>query len=168
MKLPSFRRSPHSRPPVSAAKGSRTLAAQLFGGKPEHRLALVRAAWRSSVGPELARRTEVLAIEGRTLRVRVPDARWQKVLHRMRHDILRRLSETAGALAPSAIGFLLGEVAGADAPPVRAADAAPVRDVAVPEAIRVAANVIHDPEMRDRFTQTAARYLSRQVAAPRS
>src|SRR5574341_1196686 len=37
------------------------LAARLFGTKPEHTLALLRAAWPSAVGDELARRTEVAA-----------------------------------------------------------------------------------------------------------
>ena len=63
------------------------------------RLALLRAAWTVAVGPELARRTEILAIEGSTLRVRVPDARWKSVLHKMQRDLVVRLRQIAGSLA---------------------------------------------------------------------
>ena len=66
----------------------RSLAARLFGASPARTLALLEAAWPLAVGPELAWRTEVLGIEGGTLRVRVPDARWRKVLHRMQPQIL--------------------------------------------------------------------------------
>src|SRR5260370_26030 len=66
----------------------RSLAARLFGASPARTLALLEAAWPLAVGPELARRTEVLGIEGGTLRVRVPDAGWRKVLHRMQPQIM--------------------------------------------------------------------------------
>ena len=32
-------------------------AARLFGGRPDHTLALLRAAWPAAVGPDVARRT---------------------------------------------------------------------------------------------------------------
>ena len=86
----------------------RSLAARLFGASPARTLALIEAAWPLAVGPELARRTEVLGIEGGTLRVRVPDARWRKVLHRMQPDILAHLREIAGDLAPRRMGFVEG------------------------------------------------------------
>jgi hypothetical protein len=158
MKLQKRRRSPRPQKPVSAADGSRDLAVQLFGERPEHRLALLRAAWTSSVGPELARRTEVLAVEGKTLRVRVPDAQWQKVLHRMRRDILYRLSRTTGGLAPSSIGFSMGPVNAATPPPPRPL-APPPAEIAVPDSIQQAASVIEDADIRRRFAQAAARYL---------
>jgi hypothetical protein len=86
----------------------RSLAARLFGASPARTLALIEAAWPLAVGPELARRTEVLGIEGGTLRVRVPDARWRKVLHRMQPQILGHLREIAGDLAPRRMGFVDG------------------------------------------------------------
>jgi hypothetical protein len=88
----------------------RSLAARLFGASPARTLALIEAAWPLAVGPELARRTEVLGIEGGTLRVRVPDARWRKVLHRMQPDILGHLRQIAGDLAPRRMGFVEGGV----------------------------------------------------------
>ncbi len=48
---------------------------------------------------DLARRTEVVALQAGTLRIRVPDARWRNVLHRMRAQILAQLSTVAGDLA---------------------------------------------------------------------
>jgi Dna[CI] antecedent DciA-like protein len=86
----------------------RSLAARLFGASPARTLALLEAAWPLAVGPELARRTEVLGIEGGTLRVRVPDAGWRKVLHRMQPQILGHLREIAGDLAPKRMGFVEG------------------------------------------------------------
>ena len=86
----------------------RSLAARLFGASPARTLALIEAAWPLAVGPELARRTEVLGIEGGTLRVRVPDAGWRKVLHRMQPQILAHLREIAGDLAPKRMGFVDG------------------------------------------------------------
>ena len=127
-------------------------------------LALLRAAWPAAVGPEVARRTEIIGLEGRTLRVRVPDAGWRKVLHRMRRDILQRLYHTVGGLAPSALGLQEGVIE--DAP---AADPVPTPppacEVDVPAAIHAAAASIADPELRERFTASAALYLRRASRA---
>src|SRR5258707_14538176 len=86
----------------------RSLAARLCGAASAGTLALLEAAWPLAVGPELAWRTEVLGIEGGTFRVRVPDARWRKVLHRMQPQILGHLREIAGDLAPKRMGFVEG------------------------------------------------------------
>src|ERR1043165_10002576 len=99
----------------------RSLAARLFGGSPARTLALLEAAWPLAVGPELARRTEVLGIEGGTLRIRVPDAGWRKVLHRMQPQILGHLREIAGDLAPKRMGFVEGGIL--DTPPTVSAPA---------------------------------------------
>ncbi|PYQ22807.1 MAG: hypothetical protein DMF81_10980, partial [Acidobacteria bacterium] len=76
-------------------RASTGLASRIFR-LPAARLALLKSAWPLAVGPELARRTEVLAVEGRTLRVRVPDTGWRKVLHRMQPQIVARLRGVAG------------------------------------------------------------------------
>ena len=105
----------------------RSLAARLFGASPARTLALLEAAWPLAVGPELARRTEVLGIEGGTLRVRVPDAGWRKVLHRMQPQILAHLREIAGDLAPKRMGFVDGGFQGGPAPGTAEATANPDR-----------------------------------------
>jgi hypothetical protein len=142
--------------PLSRAGGS-DVAARLFGGSPERVAALLRAAWPLAVGGELGRRTEVLGVEKGTLRVRVPDARWRLVLHRMQPDILRRLREIAGSLAPWRIGFVEGGIAetAPTAPPP--AEPAP----APPAALAGPAAAIGDDEIRRRFLATAGRYLER-------
>jgi len=135
-----------------------SLAAQVFGRDPAHALALVRSAWPLAVGPELARRTEVLAMDGRVLRVRVPDAGWTRVLHRMRRDILARLRDVAGELAPHRIGFIEGGVpplAPSTDPPVAAAEPPPA------PLVEAGAAAIPDAELRDAFLRTARRYLER-------
>ncbi len=134
------------------------LAARLFGGKPEATLALLRAAWPGAVGEELARRTEVVALDGGVLRIKVPDMRWQRTLVRMRGFILSRLSRVAGQAAPRALGFVTGEVPdrGADAPAAAVPEVVPP-----PPLVAEAALSITDLELRSGFTAAAGRYLAR-------
>ena len=138
--------------------GASDAAARLFGGAPERVRALMRAAWPLAVGPELSRRTEVLGIERGTLRIRVPDARWRTVLHGMQPDILRRLREIAGSLAPWRIGFVEGGMKDADPLPPTGVPAGPAD---LPAEIAGPAAEIDDAEIRERFLATAARYLDR-------
>jgi hypothetical protein len=163
----------------------RSLAARLFGASPARTLALIEAAWPLAVGPELARRTEVLGIEGGMLRVRVPDAGWRKVLHRMQPQILGHLREIAGDLAPRRMGFVEGGLrdtpaAGASATADQPQSVAAPRSggdarggfqggsslhsesvVSSPPEIRDVGGSIADPEIRQRFLATMARYLER-------
>lgn len=139
------------------------LAARLFGPEPAKSLALLRAAWPLAVGPEIARRTEVLAVEGKSLRIHVPDAGWRKVLHRMQREILTRLREIAGELAPRRLGFSEGLIPSAPIAEVNVTPTdAPGRDLpSVPPSVAAEAQAIVDPDMRARFLETAARYLNR-------
>ena len=136
-----------------------SLARRLFGAVPARTLALVRAAWPRAVGPDLARRTEVIALEAATLRVRVPDARWRKELHRMQPDILARLREIAGELAPRRLGFVEGPVA--PAPSRETRRTASPTPPAAPAEVVAGASVLDDEELRRRFLEVAARYLER-------
>ena len=136
-----------------------SLARRLFGAVPFRTLALVRAAWPRAVGRDLARRTEVIALEAATLRVRVPDARWRKELHRMQPDILARLREIVGDLAPRRLGFVEGPVA--PPPSQEAARAASSTPPAAPPEVVAGASVLDDAEMRRHFIEVAARYLDR-------
>ena len=139
--------------------GASDVAGRLFGGAPERVRALMRAAWPLAVGPELSRRTEVLGIERGTLRIRVPDARWRTVLHGMQPDILRRLREIAGSLAPWRIGFVEGGMKDAGPlPPAGLPD--PPADLPAEVAARAAE--IEDAEIRERFLSAATRSLARR------
>ncbi|MBI3932320.1 MAG: DUF721 domain-containing protein [Acidobacteria bacterium] len=144
-----------------------SLVSRLFAPGSPQALAFLRAAWPHAAGEELARRTEVLAVENGTLRLRVPDARWQKVLHRMQRDILSRLHAVAGDLTPRRLGFTLGSVIGAASAatsssrvPRPVAAPGPIPGPA-PEALVAAAEGIPDPEIRQRFLASANLYLSR-------
>jgi hypothetical protein len=135
------------------------LAARLFGGKPEHTLALLRAVWPQAVGDELARRTEPVAFDRGVLRVKVEDLRWQRTLVRMRGQILGRLRRVAGTAAPSGLGFVTGAIPGpaeAPAPPEAPSPVPPA-----PASVAEAAQAIPDPELRERFLEAASRYLAR-------
>jgi hypothetical protein len=134
------------------------LARRLFGDRPEHTLALLRAAWPAAVGPEIARRTEVVAFDRGVLRVKVPDAGWQKNLLRVRGDILARLRRVAGGAAPHSLGFVQGPVAEPPAPASPAPDPTPP---SAPPAVAEAARDIPDPELRARFLAVAVRYIAR-------
>ncbi len=135
------------------------LAVRLFGGSPERTLALLRAAWPLAVGPELARRTEVVAIEGTTLRVKVADATWRKALLKIRGPLHGRLRRVAGDLAPARLAFCEGPV---HCPPASAAPAR-VETARAPAsaALTTAALSIDDADVRARFLDSATRYLTR-------
>jgi len=135
------------------------LASRLFGSDAAHVLALLREAWPRAVGPELARRTEVVTLEGGSLRIRVPDAGWRKALHRMQPQILERLRWIAGSLAPRRLGFVEGDVVPSAAREPRA----PQPPAALPPALASEIEAIPDPEIRARFAEAAARYLARQT-----
>jgi hypothetical protein len=142
-----------------------SLARRLFGAVPARTLALLKAAWPRAVGPDLARRTEVVTLEGATLRIRVPDARWRKELHRMQGDILARMRDIAGDLAPRRLGFMEGPVAAPAA--FRPAPPEPLEPPSPPAAVVAGAAVLSDPELRQRFLEAAARYLERSKAGSR-
>ena len=149
---------------LQRVSSSPRLRGELFGARGERTLVLLRAAWPSAVGEELARRTELVALEAGTLRVRVPDARWRKVLHRMRSDILARLYVVAGEFAPRRMGFMeapLGSVAAQAPNAIRQASPTPRTATAASPSLRLAAEVIADPELRARFLESAALYLDR-------
>jgi hypothetical protein len=133
------------------------LASRIFGASPERALALMRAAWPAAVGPELARRTEVVALDRGILRIRVADATWQRGLVRMRGDILARLRRVAGSAAPRALGFVEGPVR--EAPDVAAV---PQPAALAPSAgLVAAAEAIPDPQLRAQFLAVATRYVAR-------
>jgi hypothetical protein len=132
-------------------------AARVFSGAPKARLELLRALWPGAVGPEVARRSEVVGLEDGVLRVRVADARWKKALFRVHRDILVRLRRSAGPLAPGRLGFIEGAVAERPAP-AEAPEAKPA--TLLPETMRAAENIA-DEETRRRFLESAALYLGR-------
>jgi hypothetical protein len=137
-------------------------ARRLFGGRPEHRLALMRAAWPLAVGADIARRTEVAALDRDVLRIKVPDPRWQRTLLRMRGEILSRLRGVAGDAAPWALGFVVGPVPErAEPSSTPSARATTETSPPAPAAVIDAAANIADREMRARFLEVAARYLAR-------
>lgn len=134
------------------------LASELFA--PERALTLLRAAWPLAVGARLAERTRPIGLEGAMLLVRVPDERWRKILHRLRREILARLSELAGPRAPRALGFVesregapAGERPGAPPPLPSPAP--------LPQSVAAAAEQILDAELRAGFLAAAGRYLAR-------
>jgi len=141
--------------------GARDVAEQLFGTTPERRLLLLRAAWPRVVGPELARRTRVITLEGDALRIGVPDASWGRGLFKMRREILDRLRVIAGRLAPRGLGFVEGHAPLAREASEPAAPPAPAPPPPPPPALLDAAPPNADPQLRERFLASAGRYLER-------
>jgi hypothetical protein len=137
------------------------LAARLFGRGTPQALELLRASWPHAVGPDLSRRTEVVAVEGATLRIRVPDAGWRRVLHHMQPEILARLGQVAGTLAPRRLGFVEGRIA--EPPPAAPGARAVAAPTPCPARVAEEAAAITDPELRAKFLETAGRYLARST-----
>jgi hypothetical protein len=97
----------------------------------------------------------------------VPDIRWKKTLHRMSGQILPRLREIAGSLAPLRLGFTTGPVAPMpDLPPRPSPEHAPAAEP--PAAVVTEAQAIQDPELRRQFLRTAAVYLGRPLRRDQS
>lgn len=152
-----------------------TLAEELFA--PEQAIALLRAAWPLAVGASLAERTRPLALQGRMLLVEIPDARWRRILHRLRREILVRLREVAGSRAPATLGFVVSRAA---AEPHRGSEGhvgsrevsvaageglfAPRESRTAPAALAAEAERIADPQLRERFLDAATRYLANAAA----
>ena len=139
-------------------------SAHLFGASPSHRLTLLKAAWPAAVGSDLARRSEVVALDGNLLRIRVPDATWRRSLWRMRSDLLARLGKIAGSAAPRSLGFSEGQVTASlqpEAPP-----SPPSVVVPLPPLVAEAAERIEDGEMREQFRQVVGRYLGSFAQRP--
>lgn len=130
----------------------------LFASDQVARLQLLRAVWPSVVGPPLARVSRVESLHQDQLRIRVPDARWRLVLHRMQGQILGRLRQAVGGrVAPRRLGFLEGLV-------TESAASEPVSAPPAPEpspGLRAAAAGIADDDLRGAFLETASRYLAR-------
>ena len=134
-------------------------AARIFGGRPEHTLALLRAAWPAAVGPDIARRTEVVALDRGVLRIKVPDAGWQRSLLRMRGGHPGAPAQRGGRRRAAGPGLRLRARGPRPASPLPAAR--PRRLPPAPRAVTEAAAAIPDPEIRARFVAAAARYLAR-------
>jgi hypothetical protein len=142
---------------------STDLAAELFRATPARRLILLKAAWPAAVGPELARRSEVVALDGDRARIRVPDGVWRRGLWRMRTDLVARLRRIAGSAAPWGLSFVEGPVT----PPAEAPgrEEPPVQPVPLPPAVADAARLIPDDVTRQRFHDVVGRYLARFAPA---
>jgi hypothetical protein len=140
------------------------LARDIFD-TPDRRQALLAALWEKVVGPEVARRSRVVGLEDERLRVRLAEGTWRRIVGRMRGEILLRLREAAGPLAPRGLIFVEGSIEEMAPPPPLTVRAARPAETPLPESLVEAASAIADPEIRDRFRETAALYLGRSHAA---
>ncbi|MET0559552.1 MAG: DUF721 domain-containing protein [Solirubrobacterales bacterium] len=95
----SHRRAP--RPAASAFRLAREQAAPRTG------LAAAQAAWLEAVGEQLAAVAEPVSERAGTLTVECADAVWVQELDLMQTQLLERLREELGELAPEALRFRL-------------------------------------------------------------
>ena len=95
----SHRRAP--RPAASAFRAAREQAAPRTG------LAAVQAAWLEAVGEQLAAVAEPVSERAGTLTVECAEAVWVQELDLMQTQLLERLREQLGELAPEALRFRL-------------------------------------------------------------
>ena len=123
-------------------------------------MVLLRSVWPRIVGPDIARRTRVQALSGEQLQVRVTDARWMRVLHRMQARLVSDLQRAVGTLAPRRLGFIEGHVESPPAEPPINVPASPPHAIP-PASVAAAAAAIGDAETRKAFLRSAALYLAR-------
>jgi hypothetical protein len=145
------------------ALGDAQLATRIFGSQ-QATLTLLRALWPGAVGEQIASRTELIAVERGVLRMWVADAHWMRVLYRMQREIVRRLRAAAGAAAPEKLAFLQAAAGWAPARERAAQPARPIPPAPPSAALLAAAAAIADPDLREAFLTSAARYLGRTSA----
>jgi predicted nucleic acid-binding Zn ribbon protein len=97
----SRRRAP--RPAATAFRVARDRAAPRTG------LAAVQAAWASAVGEQLAAVAEPVSERAGTLTIECADAVWAQELDLMQAQLLERLREQLGELAPQELRFRLSQ-----------------------------------------------------------
>ena len=93
------RRAP--RPAASAFRAARERAGPRAG------LAAVQAAWREAVGEQLAAVAEPVSERQGTLTIECAEAVWVQELDLMQGQLLERLRERLGELAPESLRFRL-------------------------------------------------------------
>ncbi len=93
----SRRRAP--RQASSAIRAARDRAAPRTG------LAAVQAAWRSAVGEQLAAVAEPVSERAGALTIECADTVWAQELDLMQAQLLERLREELGELAPASLRF---------------------------------------------------------------
>jgi predicted nucleic acid-binding Zn ribbon protein len=97
----SHRRAP--RPPAGALRQALEHAA------PRTPLAAVQAGWAESVGERVAAVAEPVSERGGTVVVRCSDPVWAQELELMQEQLLERLRERLGELAPQSLRFRVGD-----------------------------------------------------------
>jgi predicted nucleic acid-binding Zn ribbon protein len=95
----SRRRAP--RQAASAIRAARDRAAPRTG------LAAVQAAWAQAVGEQLAEAAAPVSERSGTLTIECSDSVWVQELDLMQAQLLERLREELGEVAPSALRFRL-------------------------------------------------------------
>ena len=68
-------------------------------------LVLLQKLWPALAGENLARMTTIVAIQGSTVVINVPDLVWRKQLARMKSQLLRKINEPWGSPRITEIAF---------------------------------------------------------------
>ena len=130
---------------------------EMLSADPARLTAFAAAFWPHMVGAEVGLRTRVVKLEKSTLVIEVPDASWQKELHRLQPSLVRRLRELLGPAAPRRLGFMQAR---GGFMPAKAARTEHAPSPTPSAAILEAAGTIPDESIREAFIRTATNYLS--------
>ncbi len=117
---------------------------------------LVAKYWTDVVGFELARRAEPEALSQGVLTVRVTDATWGKMIHRLQDRIAPELNRAIGMKLVHRINFTKRSRLERP-PPVEEKKMSDVEPEAPPGIVE-ASKAIADPELRTLVVRSAARY----------
>jgi hypothetical protein len=132
-----------------------------FAAASPHRLAVLRALWPAIAGEALANHTEVVGLQGEVMRVRADSASWLKTVRDLKGTLVLRLQKAAGPLAPRALAFVEGAVAGrVTRRPVKVGPI-PIPVAELPERLRAAAARVPTEEGREIYLRAVSAFAAR-------
>jgi len=123
--------------------------------------ALVFAAWKDCAGGLIAERTETLEFFEKRLIVAVQDATWRKHLEDLSPQMIAKLNAAVGQGTVKFIEFRIDPAVFANREPKSEAAKAE-EERSVPASLAQAAERIGDEDLRSRFLDAAAVYLSKE------
>lgn len=145
----AFRAPFHSLPPTSRRR------------RTTHRLAVLRALWPAIAGEAVADHTEIVGMQDEVLRVRADSASWLKTVRDLKGTLVLRFQRAAGPLAPRALAFIEGAVAGRVPRRPAKAGPVPVPVAELSEGVRAAAAQVPSEEGRQIYLRAVTAFQAR-------
>lgn len=134
---------------------------RFFAAAEPHRLAVLRALWPAIAGEAVANHTEIVGMQDEVLRVRADSASWLKTVRDLKGTLVLRFQRAAGPLAPRALAFIEGAVAGRVPRRPAKAGPVPVPVADLSEGVRAAAAQVPSEEGRQIYLRAVTAFQAR-------